>query len=197
MSSKSISTLSGLREKPEIRIDYDRSNSEKITIENVQSADIENIQTEQAKLIGNLNYEWESTVSLRSVEETVEPKAASVLEKQPVVEYCTQPSLKLGAEIETIHVRMPYEYQEAIVEETRRLCNEPGRLYHSLLGAKLQNFVKQRFGGQWHVLIVHGSYTMSYSCFRNRTFHFRYRKRTYIVWQIPSVEDEQELVQSW
>ncbi|TPP56293.1 hypothetical protein FGIG_00352 [Fasciola gigantica] len=89
--------------------------------------------------------------------------------------------LPLG--IKVIAAQMPIDQQILIAEETKQLVKSMGQPNSQQLTRQLKDALDETYGKTWHVIIVDGSYWITFSHVPDCSFHFQYEDRCYLIWK--------------
>ncbi|THD27818.1 Tegument antigen [Fasciola hepatica] len=89
--------------------------------------------------------------------------------------------LPLG--IKVIAAQMPIDQQILIAEETKQLVKSMGQPNSQQLTRQLKSALDETYGKTWHVIIVDGSYWITFSHVPDCSFHFQYEDRCYLIWK--------------
>lgn len=90
--------------------------------------------------------------------------------------------------IKLISAQMPIEQQIQIAEETKRMVKtEEQQHQHQPNAQKITHQLKDHldltYGKTWHVIIVDGSYWITFSHVPDCSFHFQFNDRCYLIWK--------------
>ncbi|CAL8072164.1 unnamed protein product [Calicophoron daubneyi] len=88
---------------------------------------------------------------------------------------------KLGYDIRVITVRMSMQDQVDITNETRRLALATDTFDAAEISKQLKQYLENKYGGRWQVIIVRGSYWMTFSFIVQRSFQFYLRGYAYVL----------------
>ncbi|CAL8072168.1 unnamed protein product [Calicophoron daubneyi] len=88
---------------------------------------------------------------------------------------------KLGDDIRVISVQMSMQDQVDISNETRRLALATDPFDAAVISKKLKQYLDNKYGGIWQVIVVRGAYWMTFSHIGKRSFQFYLRGYAYVL----------------
>ncbi|KAF6771554.1 hypothetical protein AHF37_09127, partial [Paragonimus kellicotti] len=110
-------------------------------------------------------------------------KAADVIKKRE--EFYQNQVPRLGDDVHVIFQNMPLEQQVLITDEVRvRASRITSDDQIQQFTVDMKQFLDERFGSSWQVLVVDGNFWLTHTYIPNSSFQFNMHDRSFAFWKI-------------